>query len=161
MQTYIGTKVINAKPMNRQEYNDFRGWELPSDEDGSDEGYLVEYVDGGQANTEQYAGYVSWSPKDVFERAYNPNGSLTFGDALVLLKQGKRVSRAGWNGKNQFVYLIKVADLQKTLGYGYGEYLEEPTIQSALAIKTAANQIQIGWLASQTDMLANDWRVID
>jgi len=161
MQTYIGTKVINAKPMNRQEYNDFRGWELPSDEDGSDEGYLVEYVDGGQANTEQYAGYVSWSPKDVFERAYNPNGSLTFGDALVLLKQGKRVSRAGWNGKNQFVYLIKGADLQKTLGYGYGEYLEEPTIQSALAIKTAANQIQIGWLASQTDMLANDWRVID
>lgn len=57
-------------PMNRQEYNDFRGWKLPADEDGTDEGYLVEYVDGGKANTPQYAGYVSWSPKDVFERAY-------------------------------------------------------------------------------------------
>ncbi|RHJ76384.1 hypothetical protein [Parabacteroides sp. AM08-6] len=67
---YIGTKEINAIPMNRQEYNDFRGWELPADENGSDEGYLVEYVDGGKANTPQYAGYVSWSPKDVFERAY-------------------------------------------------------------------------------------------
>lgn len=70
MKKYIGTKEINAIPMNRQEYNDFRGWQLPADEDGTDEGYLVEYVDGGKANTPQYAGYVSWSPKDVFERAY-------------------------------------------------------------------------------------------
>ena len=70
MKKYIGTKVINALPMNRQEYNDFRGWQLPADEDGADEGYLVEYVDGGNANTPQYAGYVSWSPKAVFERAY-------------------------------------------------------------------------------------------
>lgn len=71
MKKYIGTKVINAKPMTRQEYNDFRGWELPSDENGSDEGYLVEYVDGGKANTPEYKGYVSWSPKDVFDKAYN------------------------------------------------------------------------------------------
>ena len=70
MKKYIGTKEINAILMNRQEYNDFRGWELPDDEDGTDEGYLVEYVDGGKANTPQYNGYVSWSPKDVFERAY-------------------------------------------------------------------------------------------
>lgn len=70
MKKYIGTKEINALPMTRQEYNDFRGWKLPDDEDGSDEGYLVEYVDGGKANTPQYAGYVSWSPKNVFERAY-------------------------------------------------------------------------------------------
>lgn len=70
MKKYIGTKEINAIPMNRKEYNDFRGWELPSDENGADEGYLVEYVDGGKANTPQYAGYVSWSPKDVFEKAY-------------------------------------------------------------------------------------------
>lgn len=70
MKKYIGTKEINALPMTRQEYNDFRGCKLPDDEDGSDEGYLVEYVDGGKANTPQYVGYVSWSPKNVFERAY-------------------------------------------------------------------------------------------
>lgn len=70
MKKYVGMKIINAKPMSRLEYNTFRGWELPADEDGSDEGYLVEYIDGGKANTEQYKGYVSWSPKDVFERAY-------------------------------------------------------------------------------------------
>ena len=70
MKQYIGTKVINAMPMNRQDYNDFRGWTLPEDENGEDEGYLVEYIDGGKANTSQYAGYVSWSPKEVFEHAY-------------------------------------------------------------------------------------------
>ena len=70
MKKYIGTKVINAMPMNRQDYNDFRGWTLPEDENGEDEGYLVEYIDGGKANTSQYAGYVSWSPKEVFEHAY-------------------------------------------------------------------------------------------
>ena len=81
MKTYTGTKVINAKPMTRGEYNIFRGWELPADENGSDEGYLVEYTDGGKANTTAYAGYVSWSPKDVFERAYN----------VVLLPHQQRV----------------------------------------------------------------------
>jgi hypothetical protein len=70
MKKYIGTKAINAIPMNRQEYNDFRGWTLPEDENGADEGYLVEYIDGGKANTKQYSGYVSWSPKNVFEKAY-------------------------------------------------------------------------------------------
>ena len=40
------TKAVNAKPMMRQEYNDFRGWQLPENENGADEGYLVEYQDG-------------------------------------------------------------------------------------------------------------------
>jgi hypothetical protein len=70
MKQYIGIKKINAKPMNRLDYNVFRGWELPADEDGTDEGYLVEYINGGKANTDSYGGYVSWSPKDVFENAY-------------------------------------------------------------------------------------------
>lgn len=56
--------------MTRQEYNDFRGWKLPDDENGNDTGYLVEYIDGGKANTEHYAGYVSWSPSEVFEKSY-------------------------------------------------------------------------------------------
>ena len=71
MKTYTGTKIVNAKLMTRGEYNAFRGWELPANEDGSDIGYLVEYPDGGKANTAVYTGYVSWSPKDVFERAYH------------------------------------------------------------------------------------------
>ena len=71
MKQYIGTKIINAKPMNRLDYNVFRGWALPKDEDGTDEGYLVEYTDGGKPNTKDFAGYVSWSPREQFEQAYH------------------------------------------------------------------------------------------
>ena len=71
-KTYIGTKVVHATPMNRREYNYFRGWDLPANENGADEGYLVEYADGGAGNVPGVTGYVSWSPKAVFEKAYVP-----------------------------------------------------------------------------------------
>jgi hypothetical protein len=70
MTTHVGTKVIHALPMTREDYNIFRGWPLPENENGADEGYLVEYADGGDANVDGYAGYVSWSPKAVFDRSY-------------------------------------------------------------------------------------------
>ena len=62
MQHFIGTKMIQAKPMTRGEYNQYRGWPIPADENPADEGYLVKYSDS----------YVSLSPKDVFEKAYLP-----------------------------------------------------------------------------------------
>jgi len=72
-KVYTGVKRILATPMNRKEYTDYRGWELPADENGADEGYLVEYE---QSETSpnvyhpNHKGYISWSPKDVFEEAY-------------------------------------------------------------------------------------------
>lgn len=94
MKAYLGTKIVNAKPMSRLEYNQFRGWTLPADENGADEGYLVEYVGPGQkANTAEYEGYVSWSPKDVFEEAYKP--SDTFYDRLIIERNelGKKLKK--------------------------------------------------------------------
>lgn len=72
MKRYIGSKIVLAQPMTRQEYNDFRGWTMPVDEDGTDRGYLVEYQDGGKPNVPGRAGYVSWSPKEQFDAAYKP-----------------------------------------------------------------------------------------
>lgn len=72
MGTFIGTKVVNARPTTRGEYVALRGWELPADEEASDEGYLVEYTDKADGNVPGFAGYVTWSPKDVFDRAYRP-----------------------------------------------------------------------------------------
>lgn len=69
-RTALGTKVIHFVAMTRQEYNDYRGWELPSNENGDDNGYLVEYTDGGTPNVPGHTGYVSWSPHGVFEKAY-------------------------------------------------------------------------------------------
>lgn len=69
-KTYLGTKVVHAVPMNRLDYNILRGWKLPDNEDGSDEGYLVQYANNQDSNVEGFSGYVSWSPKHIFEEAY-------------------------------------------------------------------------------------------
>lgn len=72
MTTYIGTKVVHAEPMTRGDYNLLRGWTIPINENPDDAGYLVEYTDQilDKPMVEGYFGYVSWSPKEVFERAY-------------------------------------------------------------------------------------------
>lgn len=98
MARHIGTKLLDARPMTRQEYVNYRGWPLPADENGDDAGYLVEYLDGGQANHPAHAGYISWSPADVFDKAYRPVTGMSFGHAIEAMKAGQRVARAGWNG---------------------------------------------------------------
>lgn len=70
MKTFIGAKVIKAMPMDRDAYNRYRGWETPANENPNDEGYMVEYLDGGKSNHPDHKGYISWSPKDVFENTY-------------------------------------------------------------------------------------------
>lgn len=70
MIKYQGTKTLGASPMSRGEYNTYRGWDVPTNENPDDAGYLVEYDDGGAGNDSRHVGYISWSPKDVFERTY-------------------------------------------------------------------------------------------
>ena len=75
METFIGTKVIKASTeMSRKEYCDYRGWELPKDENGEDRVYLVEYEPdvNSKSNHPNHEGYISMSPKAVFEKAYTP-----------------------------------------------------------------------------------------
>lgn len=70
--TYVGTKVVHAKPMTRGDYNIMRGWIIPENENENDPGYLVEYADRIEdlQHVPPHSGYVSWSPKDVFEKSY-------------------------------------------------------------------------------------------
>ena len=86
MKTYTGTKIVTAKPMNRADYNKYRNWVLPDNEEGSDDGYLVEYTDGGKANDSRHAGYISWSPKAQFDAAY-----IDIGDVSALPAHMQRV----------------------------------------------------------------------
>lgn len=67
---FIGTKVVNAIPCMRVTYCQLRGWEVPADENPEDDGYLIEYTDRIENMHPDYQGYISWSPKEVFERAY-------------------------------------------------------------------------------------------
>ena len=162
MKRYIGTKLINAIPMNRQAYNDLRGWTVPADEDPADDGYLVEYIDGGKANTAEFEGYVSWSPKDVFERAYRPVESMSFGLAIEALKAGKKVSRAGWNGKGMFLFLVPGSTFKVSRAPLLGIYQEGTEINYCphIDMKTADGKV-VPWLASQTDVLADDWVIVE
>lgn len=76
MKRYIGTKIILATAMTLGDYNAKRGWTPPEGEDQTAEGYLVEYTDGGKPNHPEHTGYISWSPKDVFEQAYQPRPAM-------------------------------------------------------------------------------------
>ena len=158
MRRYIGTKLINAKPMTRAEYNAFRGWTVPADENPNDDGYLVEYVDGGKGNTDHYAGYVSWSPKDVFERAYRPSENMTFGQALEALKAGMKVSRAGWNGKGMFVYYVPADSYPARTPTAKAYFGDDALVpyNAYLAIKNVDNSVST-WVPSVNDCLSEDW----
>ena len=159
---YIGTKMINAEPMTRAAYNVFRGWGLPADENGDDEGYLVEYLDGGKPNTTTHAGYVSWSPKEQFDNAYRKTSGMSFGLAVEAVKKGKKIARAGWNGKGMFLFLVPGSTFKVNRAPLLGIYPEgtEINYHSHIDMKTADGTI-VPWLASQTDVLADDWIVVE
>lgn len=162
MTMFIGTKIIDATPMNRREYNVYRGWTLPIDENGDDEGYLVEYLDGGEANHSDHKGYISWSPKSVFERSYQPENRMNFGHALEMLKAGKAVARRGWNGKNMFLYLVAANSypVQTAIAAKYFGVSAMVSYGAYIAMKTADGNV-VPWLCSQTDAMAEDWGVVE
>ena len=149
MKTYIRTKIIDARPMTRGEYNIFRGWQIPENENPEDEGYLVKYPDG----------YISWSPKEVFEEAYRECDSMPFGLAIEAMKKGKKVKRKGWNGKNQYI------ELASNISYMTADKSIVNCEHDAIGNKAIAffgtSGVQMGWLASQADMLADDWVFAD
>lgn len=173
MKTAIGSKLINFKPMTRLEYSELRGWTVPADENPADEGYLVEYINGGKPNHPDFEGYISWSPKDVFENSYQAidSGCMSFGHAIEMAKAGYRIARKGWNGKNMWVVFMSGMSLPPYSTQGTdrkvndrtAKWIGEDTPFESLpyfAMWTADQKWLPGWLASQTDMIANDWTVI-
>lgn len=67
---YTGTKTLHAWPATKAEYCAYRGWTVPTDEDASESGYLVEYEAEGKPNHPNHDGCVSWSPANVFDKTY-------------------------------------------------------------------------------------------
>lgn len=162
VQLYEGTKRLTAQPMTRGEYNAYRGWQCPADENPADDGYLVEYQDGGKANDARHVGYISWSPADVFERSYKPvPAGMTFGQALVALRSGQRIARTGWNGKGVFVYLVPAASYPVQTGAVKAHFGEGAMVpyNPYLAIKNVDESVST-WVPSANDCLAGDWGVV-
>lgn len=167
MKQYIGTKMILAAPAIRFLLKSGENMIVEKDdklamdyaktmiEDGEvtawEEAYFVVYKDG----------YSSWSPAQVFEESYRLTDGMNFGLAIEAAKQGKKIARSGWNGKGMFLYYVPAAayppatDVAKEAFGGedvpYGAYI---------AMKTAQDNV-VPWLASQTDMLAEDWYIVE
>ena len=166
MQLFIGTKSIKARAMNRLDYNSYRGWELPSDENGNDEGFLVEYIDGGESNHPDHVGYISWSPSEVFNNAYKAvSKGVAFGCAVELAKSGAKIARTGWNGSGMYAIIMP--------GFPDGVPANEDTaiahnvpvgtiisVRPYWSLKTAQGDLAM-WAPSGSDSLADDWIVID
>ena len=82
---------------------------------------------------------------------------MNFGEALEAVKRGKKISREGWNGKEQYVQLA--SDLSYTAN-GKVVNAEHDAIGNKALAFVGTSGVQIGWLASQADMLAEDWRIV-
>jgi len=159
MKRYIGVKDILGREMNRKEYNDYRGWEVPSDENPNDEGYLVEYLNSPNSNHPNHKNYISWSPRDVFEEAYRRTNGMPFGLALEALKQGYKVYRTGWNGKGMWLGYVRESNTINFID-PYSNNLKNYRNYPYVVMKTVEDKI-VPWLASQTDMLSDDWCILD
>lgn len=154
MKQYIGTKIIEAEPAYR--CMDGHGHititddlpvafpNFPSVEDG----YRVRYADG----------YVSWSPKEAFEEAYRPTDAMNFGLAIEAAKRGAKIARRGWNGKDQYVELASA--ISYVTPGGETVNAEHEAIGNRAFAFVGSSGVQMGWLASQADMLADDWHIV-
>ena len=165
MKQYIGTKIIQAEAafkatgvknecktpnqiLTAQQITalEENGWKFPEKK----KGYKVRYADG----------YESWSPKAAFEESYRLTDCMNFGLALEAAKMGERITRKGWNGKNAYVFLAHEPDFVTDADISAYDQLEVE-VADMLVMKTAQDTFQPGWLASQADMLADDWHIVE
>lgn len=82
---------------------------------------------------------------------------MNFGQAIELMKQGHRVSRQGWNGKNQYIELATCISYKNASGEIVN--CEHDAIGNKAIAFVGTSGVQMGWLASQSDMLAEDWEI--
>lgn len=137
MKRYIGTKIIHAVPEVHGETGR--------------EGYVVRYADG----------YESWSPKEAFEEAYRACDAMSFGLAIEALKKGQKVARRGWNGKGMFLYFVSADSYPVKTDAAKSHFGSSSMVpyRAYIAMKTVDNDV-VPWVASQTDMLSDDWEIV-
>ena len=159
---YIGVKIVDALPMTRGEYNKYRGWQIPAGENPDDLGFLVRYGEG----------YESWCPQEVFETHNRPTSGMPFGHAIEAAKCGHKIARKGWNGKDMFVVYMPPMYLPPFNSQEPGKKVNDRTAriigpdapldcQPYFAMYNAQKQWIPGWLASQSDLLSDDWFIVD
>ena len=131
----------------------------------TDDSLYVDTIHGlVSANEEDHLIYeeetIRVQKTEIFLKNYDERRKeMDFGEAIKLLKEGKRLKRAGWNGKNQYI------ELAERIAYinSKGEIINEghANIGNKVIAFVGTSGVQLGWLASQADMLAEDWAVVE
>ncbi len=98
---------------------------------------------------------------------------MDFGEAIVAMKEGLRVARAGWNGKGMWIALTPASEFAAPLakhGHAARHLADDMAaagnpngsiqLTAHIDMKAADGSLVVGWLASQTDMLAEDWQLV-
>lgn len=151
MNNFIRMQKVEAEPMKFGEFKDTypKSGGANVDRGANDDGYVIFYR-GGE--------YVSWCPKKEFEDVSRPCDGMTFGMAIEAMKRGKKVARRGWNGKGQFV---TVGNQFTYVDCNGKQNAEHQTSGTAALIFHGTIGVQVGWLASQSDMLSDDWEIVE
>lgn len=84
---------------------------------------------------------------------------MNFGVAIEAAKMGKKIARKGWNGKNQYVEIASCISYKNSAGEIVN--VDHHNIGNKALAFVGTSGVQIGWLASQADMLADDWYIVE
>jgi hypothetical protein len=153
LKQFVSTKLVSAKPMTLGDYNSHCEIETPEGDDPKEEGYFIQTADGGHY----------WDTKAFFEStSKGAKDGLPFSIVLEMVKNnGSRAARKGWNGKGMFIFLVPGSTFEvnrepllSILGEG-----TKVKYHGHIDMKTADGMI-VPWLASQTDILADDWTLV-
>ena len=136
MKKYIGTKIIEAEPAIRKGGKVYgEGEAIPRSMETVEEGYRVRYPDG----------YVSWSPKAVFEQAYRPADGMNFGLALEAMKQGKGAHLPHWKPD----VVIRV------------QYPDEYSKMTAPYLYVESRYGRVPWKETMIELFSDQWQIVE
>ena len=93
-------------------------------------------------------------------KTWGLNYKMNFGEVLAILKHGGSVSREGWNGKGMFLYLVPANNYTAQTEIAKKHFGDSVPYETYIALKTVQNSV-VPWLASQTDLLAEDWKTVE
>ena len=158
MQKYIRSHIVEAKPCTLGEWEQETGrtWNEP-DRPRTEEGYKCDYP----------SGYSGWCPKGEFDKVSHPIDGMTFGQAIDTCRYtGAKIQRKNWNGEGQFVRYEETLVSEDGKLHLSEENAPGASVSSCFVFhfvnrKTGETGVQVGWLASQADMAASDWIILD
>lgn len=159
---YIGTQILEAEKAYKYFMPGGRDFVVTDNQEIGEEEHQVlhECVAAERGYRIHYEnGHTGWCPYDVFEGVYHQMRGMNFGLALEAAKKGMKISRAGWNGKGQYVELATGISYENSMGDIVNA--EHAAIGNAALAFVGTSGVQLGWLASQADMLAEDWLIVE